>query len=121
MILSVRQYVSVAIACAICALGGCGGSDSPSPTTAAATRATGTPTNVPLGNAAAGRTVFETKCQVCHLNDGTEAGAGPKLVGTGLTEQSIRTQVKRPRNAMPPNIVSGKDLDDVAAFLLRQQ
>lgn len=116
-----RHRVFAVLLLATAAFGGCGDSTSTPATTATVTRATGTPTDAPRGDATAGRTVFETKCQVCHLADGAEAGAGPQLVGMSLTEDAIRTQVKHPRHAMPPNIVSGKDLDDVAAFILRQQ
>lgn len=121
MVPSVRQCASVVLVCATCLLGACGDSEPPAPATTTTARATGTPTNAVVGDATAGRTVFETKCQVCHLAGGAEAGPGPKLVGRGLTEEAIRAQVQRPRNAMPPNIVAGKDLDDVTAFILRLQ
>jgi hypothetical protein len=50
-----------------------------------------------------------------------EVGAGPRLVGANLTEEAIKNQVAHPRDAMPPNLVSGTDLDDVTAFILQQQ
>jgi cytochrome c551 len=74
------------------------------------------------GDAAEGQQVFATNCTACHLNNGQDAGGvGPQLAGRGLTEDIIRTTVENGRGAMPPGLVSGGDLDDVAAYVLSLQ
>lgn len=107
--------------CMVAAVSGCGGEQSagalPSAPVEQVDAAKVTTTIV--GSAAAGRTVFETKCQICHKLDDTEVGTGPNLVNANLTADAIRRQVQHPRDAMPPNLVSGTDLDDVSAFILQ--
>jgi mono/diheme cytochrome c family protein len=78
-------------------------------------------TTTVVGSATAGRTVFETTCQVCHKLGENEVGTGPRLVGANLTADAIRNQVEHPRDAMPPKLVSGTALDDVTAFILTLQ
>jgi cytochrome c551 len=74
------------------------------------------------GDPADGQQVFATNCTACHLNNGQDAGGvGPQLAGRGLTEDIIRTTVENGRGAMPPGLVSGGDLDDVAAYVLSLQ
>lgn len=107
---------------------GCGEEDAggalpsaPATTTTQAKLTPGTGASLSVGQPSAGRTVFETKCEVCHKLSDAEVGAGPRLVGANLTEEAIKNQVAHPRDAMPPNLVSGTDLDDVAAFILQQR
>jgi mono/diheme cytochrome c family protein len=84
-----------------------------------------------------GRTLFVQKCGVCHemAQAGTSAQIGPNLddafaaareVGeTGSTiEGIVHAQVESPRPStgasnvsMPAHVVSGQDLDDVAAYV----
>jgi len=84
-----------------------------------------------------GRTLFVQKCGVCHemAQAGTSAQIGPNLddafaaareVGeTGSTiEGIVKAQVENPRPStdaanvsMPADVVSGQDLDDVAAYV----
>ncbi len=84
-----------------------------------------------------GRTLFIQKCGVCHemAQAGTTAQIGPNLDdafaaarAAGQTDSTIEgiviPQVENPRpstaspnNSMPANIVSGQDLDDVAAYV----
>lgn len=97
---------------------GCGGDNSES---TPSTPTGPVPTVASRGNVLQGRTVFETNCQVCHLSGGVEAGNGPVLAKMNLTEGAIRTQIDEPRNAMPPDIVSGEELDDVIAFVVSLQ
>lgn len=73
------------------------------------------------GDAAAGETVFAASCTACHTNGGQEAGVGPKLAGAGLTADGIKTQVENGGGAMPGNLVSGDDLDDVVAYVVSIQ
>ncbi|MDH4067214.1 MAG: cytochrome c [Acidobacteriota bacterium] len=69
------------------------------------------------GDAEAGKVSFENTCQGCHPAGGTQAGAGPVLVDRGLAADAIRTQIVNGKGAMPPNLVSGADLDNVVAFV----
>jgi mono/diheme cytochrome c family protein len=84
-----------------------------------------------------GRTLFVQKCGVCHelAQAGTSAQVGPNLDDafaaareageTGSTVEGIvKSQVESPRPStdasnvsMPAGVVSGQDLDDVAAYV----
>jgi mono/diheme cytochrome c family protein len=86
---------------------------------------------------ARGRTLFVQKCGVCHTlaQAGTTAQIGPNLdaafaaareVGenSDTIEGIVRAQVENPRPengdpavSMPANVVSGQELDDVAAYV----
>ncbi len=88
---------------------------------------------------ARGRVLFTSKCGVCHTlaQAGTTAQIGPNLddafaaareVGMdGATvEGVVKAQVDDPRPgngnpaaSMPPHVVEGEDLDDIAAYLGR--
>ncbi len=84
-----------------------------------------------------GRVLFIQKCGVCHVlaEAGTTAEVGPNLDGafasareigenSDTIEGIVKAQVENPRPdngnpavSMPPEIVSGQDLDDVAAYV----
>jgi mono/diheme cytochrome c family protein len=84
-----------------------------------------------------GRVLFIQKCGVCHTlaEAGTTAQIGPNLddafaaaraagEGGSTVEGIVIPQVENPRpstdspnNSMPADIVSGQDLDDVAAYV----
>lgn len=84
-----------------------------------------------------GRALFVEKCGTCHAmaEAGTSGKEGPNLDdafaaarATGQTDSTIegvvKAQVENPRPmtdnpavSMPPNIVTGQDLDDVAAYV----
>jgi mono/diheme cytochrome c family protein len=86
---------------------------------------------------ARGRTLFVQKCGVCHTlaQAGTTAQVGPNLDDAfALTRENgddsetiegvVKAQVEfpRPNNgdprvSMPPDVVTGQDLDDVAAYV----
>ena len=86
---------------------------------------------------ARGRILFEQKCGVCHTlaQAGTTGQAGPNLddafaaaraAGEGgkTIEGIVKAQVENPRPStdnpavsMPADIVTGQDLDDVAAYV----
>lgn len=86
-----------------------------------------------------GRVLFVQKCGTCHTlaQAGTSGSAGPDLDAafaaaraSGQTESTIEGVVKpqvenprpmndNPRISMPANIVTGQDLDDVAAYVAR--
>jgi len=84
--------------------------------TAAATSAAATPESAP-GDVNAGKTVFEAKCGGCHADLGKTAGVGPAMVGSTLSTDEIRTQIKNGKGAMPGGLVSGTDLADVVAYV----
>lgn len=73
------------------------------------------------GDVAAGKTFFEGTCQGCHMADGSQAGAGPKLAGAGLTADAIQKQIETPAGTMPPGLATGDDLKNVVAFVLSIQ
>ncbi|HET9163502.1 MAG TPA: cytochrome c [Solirubrobacterales bacterium] len=84
-----------------------------------------------------GRVLFIQKCGVCHTlaEAGTTAQVGPNLddafaaareagESNSTIEGIVIPQVESPRpatdnpdNSMPPHVVSGQDLDDVAAYV----
>jgi mono/diheme cytochrome c family protein len=86
-----------------------------------------------------GRVLFIQKCGVCHelAEAGTTAQIGPNLddafaaaraagEGGDTIEGIVKAQVEYPRPvsdnpdaSMPPDVVSGQDLDDVAAYVGR--
>lgn len=129
-----KTGIAIALGAAIALVGtACGGSDpkqaetpanAPTVSNSTSTAATGgTETGGATeakGDVAAGKTTFEGTCQACHAAGGTEAGAGPKLQGIGLTAERIAKQVKTPPagSLMQPNLVTGADLDNVVAYLL---
>jgi mono/diheme cytochrome c family protein len=86
-----------------------------------------------------GRVLFIQKCGVCHTmaQAGTTAQIGPNLddafsaaraigEGGGTVEGIVKAQVEFPRpstdnpdNSMPADVVTGQDLEDVAAYVGR--
>ncbi|HEX8752904.1 MAG TPA: c-type cytochrome [Solirubrobacterales bacterium] len=84
-----------------------------------------------------GRTLFVQKCGVCHqlAQAGTSAQIGPNLddafaaareagENSATIEGIVKAQVENPRPSngdpavsMPPDVVSGQDLNDVAAYV----
>ena len=74
------------------------------------------------GDAGAGEQVFASICTSCHLNNGQDAGGvGPQLAGQGLEADYIATTIENGRGAMPPDLVSGADLDNAVAYVLSLQ
>jgi cytochrome c551 len=74
------------------------------------------------GDAVAGEAVFASVCTGCHLNNGQDAGGvGPQLAGAGLDAAVVTTTVTNGRGAMPAGLVSGADLENVAAYVVSIQ
>jgi mono/diheme cytochrome c family protein len=86
------------------------------------------------GDAAKGKQVFETNCQLCHNADSEEALVGPGLKGlfkwpphklsdgtehTEHTVEIIRNQITQGGGAMAPmgDMLSAEDLDNLIAYL----
>jgi mono/diheme cytochrome c family protein len=121
------------LAC-VASAAGCGGSGSD--TVAQGTRSSGAPeapsAAQPLSPAEAhGRDLFIQRCGACHTFDaaGTLGNVGPDLGDIAVNEadvlHAIRTgggrhakgQGSGPSGNMPRNLVTGKDAQDVAAFV----
>jgi mono/diheme cytochrome c family protein len=71
---------------------------------------------VKLGDPYRGENVFTQRCAGCHGNGG-KGGSGPKLAGSRLSLPAVKAQIDNGGGAMPPNLVSGRDEDDVLAFV----
>ncbi|MCU0307863.1 MAG: cytochrome c [Thermoleophilia bacterium] len=69
------------------------------------------------GDVAAGETKFNEVCAGCHPNGGQQAGVGPQLAGAGLALAAVKTTIQNGRGAMPAGLVSGDDLENVAAYV----
>ena len=85
------------------------------------------------GDAAKGKTIFLTNCELCHEATSETAKVGPGLKGLfkkaphkdsagkehSHTVAGVREQIEKGGGAMPPmgTMVSGKELDDLVAYL----
>jgi mono/diheme cytochrome c family protein len=87
---------------------------------------------VTTGDASQGKKLFSTKCASCHvLADAKSQGTiGPNLDDAfssdkqqGFSEQTmadvVRGQIAYPEKPMPPNLVRGRDADDVATYIAK--
>lgn len=74
----------------------------------------------PQGNIVTGRTLYLTYgCRNCH-DQGLPTTLGPAIRGTRLGYADVQSQVRRPRDKMPPfsaSILSDADLLDIYAYL----
>jgi cytochrome c551 len=70
-----------------------------------------------LGDGYRGETVFQQNCAVCHGAGGKGGSVGPRLAGARLTVARVKAQIDAGGGAMPPRIVSGRDEQDVLAYL----
>jgi mono/diheme cytochrome c family protein len=131
---SIAVCLVAAAASALVALGCGGGSDSA--TVEQRTSASGAPQSAnvdqPLTPAQIhGRALFVQNCGSCHTLDaaGTVGNVGPNLGDIAINEQDILAAIHRgggthskgqrtgPSGTMPRNLVTGKDAQDVAAFV----
>ena len=72
--------------------------------------------SVKLGDVYRGETVFQQTCASCHGTAG-KGGVGPKLAGATLTSPQVKVQIDAGGGAMPPALVSGRDEEDVLAYV----
>jgi mono/diheme cytochrome c family protein len=92
-------------------------------TAAAANAQTAESLGAPPGNAELGRKVFVHQlCHTCHgtVGQGGERGAGPKIYPNPFPWQAFLTQVRKPRQAMPPYTekhLSDQELADMYHYL----
>ena len=59
-----------------------------------------------------GQAIFQDKCATCH-----ETGVGPELNGASISIEAARTQIRNGGGGMPANLVQGRQLEDVLAYL----
>jgi mono/diheme cytochrome c family protein len=133
-----RSTLIVTACFALAAVGlaaGCGGGND-SDTVSQRTSASGSPepqsTKQPLTPAELhGRQEFVDHCGSCHTlaAAGTVGQVGPNLGDIAITERDVLNAIRRgggphakgqetgPSGTMPPNLVTGKDAQDVAAFV----
>lgn len=76
----------------------------------------GSGSKVVLGDATRGRAVFARTCASCHGADAT-GGVGPRLRGADVTIEAARETIRNGRGVMPAGLVSGREEDDVLAYL----
>ena len=72
--------------------------------------------SVKLGDPYRGQIVYAQTCAGCHGGNG-EGGVGPRLEGASITLTSARAQIESPVGTMPPNLVQGRQLDNLLAYL----
>jgi len=76
----------------------------------AATPAQASAAPAPTGKMDVGA-LFATSCGWCHSAGGREAGKGPKLMGTTLTDQELISRIRNGRTGQMPSF-SGAFTDD---------
>lgn len=66
--------------------------------------------------------VLNQSCISCH-GQNLEGGLGPALndVGSRMSEDEIRDIIVNGKGQMPPNLISGEDLDAVVQYLSEQK
>ena len=87
---------------------------------------------VTSGDTSRGKQLFQQKCASCHtFADAKTSGAvGPNLddafssdKSQGFSEQTmadiVRGQIAYPEAPMPPNLVRGKDADDISLYIAK--
>ena len=73
--------------------------------------------NVTLGDVYRGETLFQSRCASCHGQGGKGGGIGPALAGSNLTPAQVKAQIDAGGGAMPAGLVTGRDEEDVLAFV----
>jgi mono/diheme cytochrome c family protein len=126
------RQVTTAVASAVALLGalyaiGCGGGEGSGATVSQPTATTGAPQapseEQPLSPAEEhGRDLFIENCGSCHTLDaaGTQGQIGPDLGDIPLDEQDVLPAIENGGTGsgnMPSGLISGKDAEDVAAFV----
>jgi mono/diheme cytochrome c family protein len=73
--------------------------------------------SVQLGDAYRGETVFAQSCASCHGTAGAGGEVGPKLAGARISLAEAKAQIDNGGGAMPAGLVSGRQEEDVLAYL----
>ena len=80
----------------------------------AASAPLGAPVAADRGN---GQRLFAENCASCHGEGGTGGGVGPRLAGSGISQDDARAKIQTGSGVMPADLVKGQDLEDVLAYL----
>jgi mono/diheme cytochrome c family protein len=70
--------------------------------------------------AAQGKALFigTGNCNTCHPAEGRKAGIGPRLSTIGLSEDNIRSYIRKGKGSMPANtIISDDDITKILVYL----
>jgi mono/diheme cytochrome c family protein len=70
-----------------------------------------------LGDSHRGQTTFSQHCAACHGPDGKGGPIGPRLDGLAIPVAVAKAQIDNGGGTMPPKLVTGRQEDDVLAFL----
>ena len=71
---------------------------------------------VVLGDQYRGQVVYSQSCAACHGETG-EGGVGPRLAGNPISLEAAKAQIDAGGGTMPPQLVSGRQEEDVLAYL----
>jgi mono/diheme cytochrome c family protein len=72
---------------------------------------------VTIGDAYRGETVFQENCASCHGSGGKGGSVGPRLAGDTITLARVKAQIDGGGGTMPAGLVSGRDEEDVLAYV----
>lgn len=72
--------------------------------------------SVALGDAYRGETVYATSCAGCH-GAAAEGGVGPALEGASISLGAAKARIDNGGGAMPGGLVTGRQEEDVLAYL----
>ena len=61
--------------------------------------------------------IFATACGWCHYKAGREAGKGPQLMGTTLTDEQIALRIRKGRQGFMPGFESSFSDQEIAALV----
>jgi cytochrome c551 len=117
----VRKWIIATLLGTALVLGACGDGDE-EPTENATDNGTEKTNECGTVDADAGETVFAQNCSSCHGAD-LSGGVGPDLtqVGSKYSAEEIADIVTNGTGTMPPQSVSGEDLDNLTNWLAEKQ
>jgi mono/diheme cytochrome c family protein len=72
--------------------------------------------DVVVGDQYRGQVVYSETCAACHGESG-EGGIGPRLEGNPISLAAAKAQIDAGGGTMPPQLVSGRQEEDVLAYL----
>jgi mono/diheme cytochrome c family protein len=102
---------------------GCGGGGPSGASNTSAPPSASTPTSThatkPMTTGAPGRALFAARCGSCHTLKaaGTSGQVGPNLDAVRPNQAQVKAAIAEGPGPMPPNLVRGKQADQVAAFV----
>ena len=60
--------------------------------------------------------IFAANCSWCHRGYGMEAGAGPRLAGTAMTEDEVKQRIRNGKPGYMPPFKSALNEDQIAVM-----